>query len=197
MALTYILTGLYCANDRFDPGTEILLDKFKDVVSMLNGHSQSLNRIEQSARIWEENLPHRHKLKSAFAPTDMPTPLDDTQFYQIPKKTTAGVDYFMSLTFVQALLPEGYQYESLLSAVMEISTIERLSGLVCEGGLLWNTDSALILQILALGAMHASLPYLGYYCASIRRMGYGVQNLGIIATQFHYLQGFVSHLFCF
>jgi len=130
----------------------------------------------------------------------------------------------MSLPFVEALLPEGYQYESLVSdtpascvncgfpnldrvhvgrlvttylaeihpfhPVMEISTIEHLSRLVCEEGLLWNADSALILQILALGAMHASLPYLGYYCASIRRMGYGIQNLGVTAAQFHYLQGY-------
>jgi len=76
--------------------------------------------------------------------------------------------------------------------VIEIPTLERLHSSVCEEGLLWNAESALILQILALGAMSASLPYL-----ALRRVGYAIQNLGIIVTQFHYLQGFASHLFCF
>jgi len=224
MAPTYMFTVLSCADDRLDPGTEILLDKLKEVVSMLN-------RIEQSTGIREKDLPHRHKLKSAFSPTDIPSSLDDTQVYQIPKKITAGVDYFMSLPFVQMILPEGYRCESLVSdtpvtcvnrsfpnldrahvehlittylaeihpfhPVLEISAIERLKTLVCEEGLLWSADSALILQILTLGAMHASQPYHDYYFAAIRRMGYGIQNLGVTAIQIHYLQGFASHPFCF
>ena len=231
IAPMYLFAVLYCADDRLDPGTEILLDKLKEVMSMLNDYSQRLNRIEQSTRIREKDLPHRHNLKSAFSPTDIPAPLDDTQVYQIPKKITAGVDYFMSLPFVETLLPERYRCESLVSdspvscvnwsfpnldrahvehlitiylaeihpfhPVLEISTIERLKTLVCEEGLLWNAESALILEILALGAMHASKPYHDYYFAAIRRMGYGIQNLGVTAIQIYYLQGFASHLICF
>jgi len=225
--MKYILSGLYCANDRLDPGVEVLHDGLKEVTSLLSDHLRRLNCIEQSIGI-QENDPHRHGLKSAFSQNDIP---DDTQIYRIPKKTTAGLDYFMSLPFVKALLPEPYQRKSLVSdsvtasgscdfpnldrtrveslittylaeihpfhPVMEIKTINHLSSSVCEAGLEWTPESALILQILAVGAIYASQPYTDYYSSAIRRMGFATQNPGIIASQFYYLQGFVSHLFCF
>lgn len=220
-----------CAHDSLDLGTVLVLEKLSKVETLLDDHSQRLNRIEQSSGSRESDLPHKHKLKSAFSPTDSPSSPEDTQTYQIPKNVIAGIDYFMSLPFVEALLPEGSQYESLVSdepvssancafpnidrahverlvkiylaeihpfhPVVEVATIERLVKVLCEEGLLWHAESALVLQILALGAMLASQPYLDYYCAGIRRMGYGIQNLGILAAQFHYLQGYMSPLTSF
>jgi len=197
---------------------------------LLEDDLRRLKRIEQLTRIQEEDLPHRH---TAFSPNNIPPSFDDTQIYRIDllKTTTAGIDYFMSLSFVETLLPEGYRCESLIRdapiscvkwsfpnldrahvenlitiylaeihpfhPVLEISTIERLKTLICEEGLLWSAESALILEILALGAVHASKPYHDYYFAAIQRMGYGIQNLGVTAIQIHYLQGFEPHLFCF
>ena len=202
----------------------ILLEKLNSMETVMADHSERLNRIEQSTGSRDYDLPHKHKLKSGFSPTDSPNPAEDTQVYQISKMRIGGVDYFMSLPFVEAILPEGCQYETLVSdepascansafpnldrahvnrliktylndihpfhPIMEASTIERLATTLSEEGLLWHAESALVLQVLALGAMLSSQPYLDYYCAGIRRMGYAVQNLGILAAQFHYLQGY-------
>jgi hypothetical protein len=206
----------------------ILLEKLNTMETMLGDHSERLNRIEQSAGSRDYDLPHRHKLKSGFSPTDSPNPAEDTQAYQLPKKRIAGIDYFMSFPFVEAILPEGCQYEKLVSdkpascansafpnldrghidrlvktylnevhpfhPVLEVSTIERLAKTLSEEGLLWHAESALVLQVLALGAMLSSQPYLDYYCAAVRRMGYAVQNLGMLAAQFHYLQAYAPYI---
>lgn len=202
----------------------ILLEKLNAMETLISDQSERLNRVEQSTGSRDFDLPHKHKLKSGFSPADSPNPAQDTQAYQLPKKRIAGVDYFMSFPFVEAILPEGCQYERLVSdmpascvnsafpnldrghidrlvkvylsevhpfhPVLEVSTIERLAKTLSEEGLLWHAESALVLQVLALGAMLSAQPYQDYYCSAIRRMGYAVQNLGMLAAQFHYLQGY-------
>jgi hypothetical protein len=212
---------------RLDPGTALLLEKINKIESMLGDNSQKLNRIEQSTGSRENDTPHKHKLKSAFSPVDAPDtetyriPKDRVAgidfFMSLPfvkKVLPEGCEYESlvgdePVSCANSAFPnlDRSHIDGLIKAyladiqpfhpVVEVLTIERLVRVLCEEGLLWSAECALILQILALGAMFTSQPYLDYYCAGIRRMGYGIQNLGIVASQFHYLQGFGPYFVSF
>jgi hypothetical protein len=79
-----------------------------------------------------------------------------------------------------------------LHPIMEVAEIERIQKELDEDGLLWTGETAIIMQILALGAVIAGIDSMDYSYAAKRRMGFAVEGISVMAVQAHYLQGYVQ-----
>ena len=79
-----------------------------------------------------------------------------------------------------------------LHPIMKVAEIERIQKELDENGLSWNGETAIIMQILALGALLAGLESMDYSYAAKRRMGFAIEENNVMAVQTHYLQGYVQ-----
>jgi hypothetical protein len=77
-----------------------------------------------------------------------------------------------------------------LHPIIEVSTVDRIKKELNEDGLSWDGETAVVMHILAIGAMLEGEDPLGFNSAAKRRMGFAVERVGVMAIQAHYFQGY-------
>jgi hypothetical protein len=81
-----------------------------------------------------------------------------------------------------------------IHSIIDIPILDQMLKELEEDGLLWTGESAVIMQILAIGCILAGEDPLEYNCAAKRRMGFSVEQVNILAIQAHYLLGYRSSI---
>jgi hypothetical protein len=101
--------------------------------------------------------------------------------YKLPNLQKSQVQKLVQ-RFIEALHP--------VYPVVELATIERLQQRLDEDGLGWTGEDAIIMQILALGALSCGEDPNEYIHSANRRLGLACEKVDILAIQVHYLQGY-------
>lgn len=201
----------------------VLLEKLNKLEGAMAEQGAVLGRIQDVTAHLEPGSEVNTKVLSrpAFSPTQ---PRRESRTFQVPRDSWMGLDYFLSLPFVRALMPtarksyslvcdsseirKGYKLPNLQKSqvqklvqrfiqalhpvypVVELATIERLQQRLDEDGLGWTGEDAIIMQILALGALSCGEDPNEYIHSANRRLGLACENVDILAIQVHYLQGY-------
>jgi hypothetical protein len=91
----------------------VLLEKLNKIETTILEQGTTISRIQESTSILEPNFVSPSKVlnQSRFTPSQ---PRPTHVAFQVPKDACAGLDYFMSLPFVRALLPSRRKFDNLI-----------------------------------------------------------------------------------
>ena len=125
-----------------------------------------------------QNLFLHTELPATFVCHTVFTPLGDTRLPNLQR------------FHVQRLVDRYLTDIHLLHPIIEAETVQRLAKEIDEAGVSWSGETAIILIILAIGALLEDGGYLEYILAAKKRWGFAVENVDIISIQVHYLNGY-------
>lgn len=204
----------------------VLLEKLNKLETTLSDQSQVIARIQESTSYLEPIFPNGGKLlKSTFTPsqprvceTIFQVPkgrwasLDYFMSLPFVKNLIPGgykkiiVDNMdvrtdsrlpnLNKDHIQKLVDLFFAWIHPLHPIIEVASVERIKSQLDEDGLSWTGETAMIMHILAIGAILGGHDSAEYHSAAKRRMGFAIEKVDTMAIQANFLEGLYWHLLC-